>query len=104
MACGRSERPYGARCRSRPRVSASTPSSIGGWLRPSTLTPDAVAAGPSRRMHGYAPVPLRYVVNEEALAFVFAPTGASNVVRLGSRHGGHQRQRPTSAGDGRRLE
>lgn len=53
-----------------------------GWLPPSTPTQDAVATGPSRRPHGYAAVPLRAVVNEEeALAFVSAPTG---VVRLGA--------------------
>ena len=34
-------------------------------------------------MHGYAPVPLRAMLNEEeALAFVSAPTGASGVVPL----------------------
>lgn len=51
------------------------------WLAPSTLTPAAEAAGPP----GYCPVPMRAIVKEEeALAFVSAPTGASGVVRLGA--------------------
>ena len=55
------------------------------WIPPSTPTPDAVAAGPSLRPPGYAPIPMRTVVNEEeALAFVSTPTGASGVVRLGA--------------------
>nr|XP_020165583.1 T-cell leukemia homeobox protein 3-like [Aegilops tauschii subsp. strangulata] len=54
------------------------------WLPPSTPTPVGEAVGLSRGPPGYAPVPMRAIVDEEAaLGFVSAPTGSSGVIRLG---------------------
>ncbi|XP_073354747.1 uncharacterized protein [Aegilops tauschii subsp. strangulata] len=54
------------------------------WLPPATPTPTGEAIGPSRGPPGYAPVPMRAIVDEEAaLGFVSAPIGASGVIRLG---------------------
>ena len=80
------------------------------WIPPSTPTPDAVAAGPSLRLPGYTPVPMRAVVNEEeALAFVSAPTGASGVVHIGvgmegAAAAGGTPQQETAAGASSRVE
>ncbi|KAM3189270.1 hypothetical protein ACQJBY_067906 [Aegilops geniculata] len=79
------------------------------WIPPSTPTHDAVAAGPSLRPPGYAPVPMRSTVNaEEALAFISAPSGASGVVRLGVGMEGAAAagtpQQETAAGSSSRAE
>ncbi|KAM3354872.1 hypothetical protein ACQJBY_025553 [Aegilops geniculata] len=79
------------------------------WLPPSTPTPAGEAVGPSRGPPGYAPVPMRAIVDEEvALGFVSAPTSASGVIRLGVGMEGNDVNSPppleVSAGPSIRVE
>jgi hypothetical protein len=79
------------------------------WIQASTPTPEAVAACSVLRPPGYASVPMHSTVNaEEALAFIFAPTSASGVVRLGagmeSADDSAMPQQETAVGSSSRVE